>query len=292
MKGHGAAWGAISFVNALATGVGAAAAISLSAHARVEHTRVARGAGTIEIETDHDTPLVRGSLLGALRRFEPAGSFNVRLRVHSLIPPARGLKSSSAVSVAIVRAVAASLHREITPIESAFFASDVGRATGLSATGGLDDALASACGGIVVADCLGRRRLRHDRADPDWRAVLWVPTTPHPPSPEWLTGFRAHSSEGQAAVDAARDGRYLAAMARNTELVEKVMRYDYRALRLELHRRGALAAGVSGMGPTIAAIVPARNGSAVSRALPAGNSSVMIAEFVPPGREPSESGVS
>jgi shikimate kinase len=45
-------------------------------------------------------------------------------------------------------------------------------------------------------------------------------------------------------------------MRANTELVEAVIGYDYSALRRELARRGAVSSGVSGMGPSIAAIGP------------------------------------
>jgi shikimate kinase len=291
VNGSGAAWGAISIVNALPTGVGAAASISLAVHAQVSLTPSKGGASSMAISEESDTPLVRRSVLEALRRLEPEDPYDASLRLVSSIPPGRGLKSSSAVCVAIFRAIASAGQRSVSPEEAARFASEVGRSIGLSATGAFDDALASALGGWVVVDTNDQRLLRHDEADRSWKPVLWIPRGTHRPSPEWLDAFHARASEARGAVDAAKTGRYLVAMDRNTELVEKIMGYDYRPLRRELSRQGALVSGVSGMGPTLAAIATARTRSKVGRTMPIASGEVLEVEFVPPGSVPPHQGI-
>jgi shikimate kinase len=285
--GHGSAWAAISFVNALPTGTGASGAISLSAHARVELAPAAGAVGAFDLPPASDTPLVRRGLLESLHRLEPDETFDVSIEIDSAIPVGRGLKSSSALGVSIYRAVASAVRRPIGPEDAARFSAELGRAVGLSATGAFDDAITSASGGLVVAETESARILRHDAPDPDWRCVLWIPHPHHPPSPDWLDRFRARSAEARAGVDAAKGGRYLVAMERNTELVEGLLGYDYRPLRRELRRQGALGAGVTGMGPALAAIALARDAPKVGRAMPVGHGEVQTVEFVPPGSVPT-----
>lgn len=71
---------------------------------------------------------------------------------------------------------------------------------------------------------------------------------------------------GRAAAAAARAGRWAMAMSLNTELVERVVGYDYRDLRDDLMQHGALMCGVSGMGPALAAFTsPGRAAEVMSR---------------------------
>ena len=57
-------------------------------------------------------------------------------------------------------------------------------------------------------------------------------------------------------------------MTLNTELVERVMGYDYGALRSNLMGHGATMCGVSGMGPALAVLVPRPKIDAVVAFLP------------------------
>ena len=282
MRGVGRAQGAVSFVNALATGVGCAAAVALPVEARVELHRPPAGEhGGLAIDSRADSPLVRAVLLAALRKFAPDRDYSVRLEVDSRVPQARGLKSSSAVSTAVTSAVAQAVGVKVEPEVIAGLSAEVSLDIGLSATGAFDDAMATFDGGAVVADNRQRRVLRHQVLDPDWTVALWVPPQPHAPSRDLASRFAARSAEGRAAADAALRGDFRTAVVRNTELVERLMGYSYRPLREELRRKGALAAGVSGMGPTLAAIVPRREITPVLSAFPKGEGEVAALEFVP-----------
>jgi shikimate kinase len=285
MIGTGRAWGAVTIVNALATGVGSAAAISLPVEVEVELSDRGGPAPRLSIPPESDTAVVRGTVVEALRFFS-MGEGDVRVAVRSSIPMARGLKSSSAVSVALLRAIASAVGRDLEPSDAARMAARFAREQGLSATGAFDDALAGAAGGIVVTRNGPDQVLRAETVDPTWRVVLWVPEGAHVPSPEWLDAFRTRSGEGRAAAERAQAGDYPGAMQRNTELVEQVVGYDYRAIRARLAERGALASGVSGMGPTLAAIAPADRLGSVARALPRDSGRVVAVDFV--GRADAE----
>ncbi|HEV2231143.1 MAG TPA: hypothetical protein VGS18_03035, partial [Thermoplasmata archaeon] len=54
----------------------------------------------------------------------------------------------------------------------------------------------------------------------------------------------------------ALEGRYFDAMARNSAAIESALNYAYGPLRQRMLRLGARAAGISGMGPSVAVVVP------------------------------------
>lgn len=280
MRGVGRANGAITIVNALATGVGCACGIELTAEAEVEMSRTgAPTAGRHELDPDCDTPLARATLRSVLHRYAPEERYDVHLSVRSQIPTARGLKSSSAVSCAIVLAVLNALRHTATIEEVAGLSAEISQEIGLSATGAFDDAMAGLSGGLVVTDNARRTVLRRDPVDPEWLVLLFIPRRPHQPSTEYRDRFSQARPDGLAASDAALEGAYFEAMRRNTELVERLLGYSYRPLRARLGQCGALASGVSGMGPTLATVVERGEADEVRDALPVGTADRITAAF-------------
>ncbi|MCI4339885.1 MAG: shikimate kinase [Thermoplasmata archaeon] len=288
MKGTGRATGAITFVNALATGTGSAAGVTLAVEALVE-LEPTSGPTSLTVAPDSDSPLVRATFETAIRGWSPGRTWNARLRLRSEVPPARGLKSSSAVSGAVARAVASALHILVTNEEVGRLSADVSQSIGISATGAFDDALATLEPGVHVTGNARRRRLRTDSLDPSWQVVLWIPRQSHLPSPVYRERFHAIPDAGRDAEKAALRGDPLAAMTANTELVEKVVGYDYSGLRSELQRRGALASGVSGLGPALAVVTPPERISGILRGIPPGEGDILVTRFAtgpvdfPPG---------
>ncbi len=283
MKGTARTTAAISFVNALFTGIGSAAGVSIPVDATVD-LAPARAGARVAIDASADSPLTRAALGVALRRFAPDRDLKVAVSVRSEIPPARGLKSSSAVSAAVIAATARAAGTHPDASEVARLSAEVARSVGLSATGAFDDALAAVAGGAVVTDVRAGEVLRHERLPTDWGVVLYVPRSHHLPSTHWAEAFARRAAEGRAAGDLAREGRYLEAMERNTELVEAIVGLDYRPLRRELERQGALGCGVSGMGPTLAAVAPTERLPRLYEALPVGEAERWVVAFVPPTR--------
>ncbi len=280
MEGVGHSTAAITIVNALFTGVGSAVGIDLKVDASIELDPAASDRDrSFQVDSSQDSPLVRRSTEAALHFFEPRRAFRTSLRLHSEIPPRRGLKSSSAVSTAIVRAVATALGREIDPTETARLAANVAQEIGLSATGAFDDALAGLLPGFVVTDNRTRRTLRLEEVDPRWTSVLWIPPGDHRPSIELASQFLDRSSDARAATKAVSAGRFLPAMEQNTALVEQIMGYEYAPLRAALRGAGAIASGVSGMGPSLAVIAPHEVAPKLLRLLPAGPGDRRIVPF-------------
>ena len=284
MRGVGASTGAITIVNALFTGVGCAAAVDLPVRAQVEIVESARGKpGSLHIPPESDTPLARASARDALHRFGSGREFDTILSIDSSIPAAKGLKSSSAVGVAVGRAVASALGAPTSADIEASASARVSRAMGLSATGAYDDASAAAGGGIDLTDNGTETVLARGEADPDWVAVVWIPDGTHSPSPDWHARFRELSEEASIAVDAARDGRWLAALERNSALVERGLGVDRTAERHRLFELGALASGVSGLGPAFVSVAPRDRVPALILSHPGAGGDLRVVEFVSAG---------
>jgi shikimate kinase len=282
MMGVGTTWGAITFVNALSTGIGSAAAIKMPVRAELSARRLGTGSVALAMDPASDSPLTRSALAATKALWFADQPTELRLSIRSSIPPARGLKSSSAVAAAIVLAGADASGAEVDAESVARTTAEITRHSGLSATGAFDDALACIEGGAVVTDNRTQAVLRRGTLPPEWRVVLWIPPARHAPSPTWASRFESERSFGRPAVEAAEQGRWLDALTANSELVERVMGYEYGPLRQEILRRGALGAGVSGMGPTLAAIARADSVAEVSAAFPSDGSQVVVTGFCPP----------
>jgi shikimate kinase len=267
VRGVGSACAAISVVNALPLGIGAAVGIEWPATATVRPTGVLGGADTVRPSRAR-TALVRAALASARHSFGGTSGTALSVSLRSTIPPARGLKSSSAVASAVALATARSFRREPPASAIARVSAQVGRAVGVSATGAFDDALAGLVPGVVVTDNRADASLRRFPIDPGCGVALWIPARHHPASPEVLRRFRREQALAQRAVDLALDRDWAGAMGANSELVEHALGYSYGRLRAALVGAGALAAGVSGLGPTVAVVAPVGRLARMLRLLP------------------------
>jgi len=283
MRGTARTFGAITVTNALSTGIGCAAGIALSVDAEVTLSSTGSpDAPTFEIPPKCRSAVVEESLRAGLARFFPAPGTTVRLALTSEIPVARGLKSSSAVSTAAVLALARAANQEPSALEVGRVSAEVGRRVGVSATGALDDALAGLEPGFVVTDNLRNELLRRTDVDPDWGVVLYVPSRTHPPAPDLMPLFSKERRFGERSARAAMDGDWARAMEINTALVERAMGYSYQDLRDRLRSLGAIASGVCGLGPALAAIGPTERLPTLLDALPADGSQRLLTRFSRP----------
>lgn len=280
MKGRARTYGAITIANALAAGIGCAAGIELPVEAEVTLTLDgSNDPPKIDVPRECRSPVVEGSLRLGLSHYHPTPGTVARVSLRSEIPVARGLKSSSAVSTAVLLALARAAGGQPSPLEVGRCSAEVGRRVGISVTGALDDALAGLEPGFIVTDNRRDEVLRRTEIDPDWGVVLYIPAHRHPRSPGLAPAFSRESGPGERAARAAMDGDWAKAMRINTELVERAMGYTYRALRDRLRARGAIASGVSGLGPTLAAIAPTSRLPDLVEALPADDAERRLVPF-------------
>lgn len=238
--------GAISIVNAIATGNGSSLGISLRVTAETE---LGRGRGVKFLTGRNEDRLINNIVRNTMPK-EMIESNQIIIRVKSEIPIGYGLKSSSAVSNAVALAcsrLASDSIDDTAVLDAAVLASLDAK---ISITGAYDDATACYFGGFTVTDNYFRRLIRREPAPDNLYAIIFLPrNTPR-------GDVRKLSSLSDLFTDAfrlAEVGEYWKAMKLNGVLVSAALSSRYAPIMVALER-GALAAGISGNGPSIAAV--------------------------------------
>jgi shikimate kinase len=246
MKVRATMHGAVSIVNAIATGNGSAMGISLKVIAEVE---VAKGKGVRFLTGKNDDRLVNNIIKNTLPSSLLEKS-QVTVSVKSEIPIGFGLKSSSAVSNAVALAcsrLAGEKVDDTTVLDAAVRASLDAKVT---VTGAYDDATACYFGGFVVTDNYARKLIKKEDAPDSLYAVIFLPN--NIPRGD----IRKLGDLADLFLDAfklAEGGEYWKAMKLNGVLASAALGSTYKPVLAALEH-GALAAGISGNGPSIAAI--------------------------------------
>jgi shikimate kinase len=238
--------GAISIVNAIATGNGSSLGISLRVTAETE---LCSGRGIKFLTGRNDDRLVNNIVRNTVPR-ELIESNQVAIRVKSEIPIGYGLKSSSAVSNAVALACT---HLATDNIDDNAVLDAAVRASldaKISITGAYDDATACYFGGFTVTDNYSRRLIRREAAPENLHAIIFLPrNTPRGD----VHKLSALSDLFTDAFRLAEAGEYWKAMKLNGVLVSAALSSRYAPIMAMLER-GALAAGISGNGPSVAAV--------------------------------------
>ena len=248
MMGIGVACGGVSVLNAIATGgFGGAIQVGLCMRAEVKVGDGLQGRsytpwGSIDVPKP---------LLNAVA--EVMGVRGLKVKVESSIPPASGLKSSSALASALVSAVSDALGLGLGPLEAALRAVEASRRAGLTVTGALDDHLASIEPGVhVTYNLLGRGVVLYSLKPGGCMPVVLGLRGSRRVTEVVKEGYKPLKSLYLAAVHSALRGEWLDAMRLNgllTATVDGVV-----DLVLKAYEAGAAAAGVTGKGPTLFAL--------------------------------------
>jgi shikimate kinase len=238
--------GAISIVNAIATGNGSSLGISLRVTAEAE---LGRGRGVRFLTGKNEDRLINNIVRNTMPK-EMIESNLIIIKVKSEIPIGYGLKSSSAVSNAVALACSRLARDDIDDnavLDAAVRASLDAK---VSITGAYDDATACYFGGFTVTDNYSRRLIRREEAPSNLHAIIFLPrNTPR-------GDVRKMSSLSDLFTDAfrlAEAGEYWKAMKLNGVLASAALSSRYAPIMAALER-GALAAGISGNGPSVAAV--------------------------------------
>jgi len=197
-----------------------------------------------------------------LKRFNLMEEVGVRVVTRSNIPVARGLKSSSAAANAVVLAVTGALDEEIDDLEAVNLGVDACVDARVTITGAFDDACTSFFGGLVVTDNREREILLREMFSEDFEVLLKIPskkvkTVDTKEKPLWVFKDLFLQAHGFALK-----GRVWEAITLNGLLCAVVYGLDTRFI-VDALAAGALAAGVSGTGPTMFAVTPLGEGDAI-----------------------------
>ncbi|MEM2929972.1 MAG: shikimate kinase [Thermoproteota archaeon] len=256
--------GAVSIVNAMANGLGAALGVGL----RVEASCRLTGEPVFKIRSG--SRLLRpGSLPEKVCKlvFKDHGvRKGCEVSIYSEIPARKGLKSSSAVSSAVALACLKEVSGGTGLLEAAKYSAEASIQAGVSVTGAFDDASACLLGGVVVTDNAERRLIARRPVDDSLRVVILVPPG------GMLSGrvntglFNPVEPLMRLAHRLALNGEEWLAMTLNGLAVSTALGLSVKPA-LEALRNGAVAAGVSGKGPAVAAVVRPREAGRVARIL-------------------------
>jgi shikimate kinase len=250
--GEAIAYGAVTIVNALATGKGAAFGIDLWTKARVELTNDGKLETTILNDKDESTLLVEKCARAVLNRFGDQ-TLGARIQTESNIPIARGLKSSSVAGNAVILATLTALKKRMDPNDILNLVVDASLEAKVSITGAFDDASASLFGNVVVTDNVARKVLRTFPIE-EYCVLLLVPPTKTYTIGVDMPRIKTLAKQVDIAHKEALNGNYWSAMTLNGLIYSQVLRLPADVI-IESLEAGALAAGISGKGPAYAFVV-------------------------------------
>lgn len=257
--------GAITIVNAIPAGIGAALGVDLWTEAEAEVVEDDVEV-IIEGEAAGETQLAETAARHILRKLSIRRG--VRVRTRSNIPVGRGLKSSSAASAAVVLAVSRALGLELGLEDAVKISVEASIEAGVTVTGAYDDAYTCVMGGVNITDNRSMRVLARWKADEALGVIILVPEEKIYTGSVDVKSLRQVKRVAERAAQLALMGKIWDAMTLNGLAVASALRLDIKPA-MEALRSGALAAGVSGTGPAVAAVVESELEDEVSEAMEA-----------------------
>ena len=237
--------GAISIVNAVATGFGSAMGISLEVKVEIVSKK---GSGII-FQKGRGSPMIK-KIIHDMLPLKYLNNNQLLININSEIPSGMGLKSSSAVSNAVALACNSLVNTDVNDefvLNSAIDASLYAKTT---ITGAFDDSTACYYGGFVTTDNYKRKIMKRQLTPTDISVVIFLPNNKKRGDTSRL---RLLSNIYLEAFQLANSGQYWKAMTLNGVLTSSLLSNSYTITRLCLEN-GALAASISGNGPAVAAV--------------------------------------
>ena len=262
--GQGEGHGGVSLLHALGAGYGCSLGINLSIKARLRDDKPGKG-----VEDPN------GVLDAAVDAWVEAGlekpADELFWQVRSTIPMGIGLKSSAAIAVAAIRSLMDATKIELSNADIVDLASRAQLAAGVSFTGSVDDSWSAVePGWKIINPNLPAAEgviLEGEFVDPeDWK-ILILPRGEREllPDPE---RFSQVAPQFEKAIAAMEQGALLVALTENGRATANALG-DAKGRRLsnDLLVWGARAAGITGSGPAIAAVIPVQSEVTLRRIL-------------------------
>jgi len=255
-KAEAISHGAATIINAIATGKGAAIGVDLRTKARVKLTNEPGIIeSTIMSDPTEDPVLIEKTVRKVLKYFNLEAKFGAKVETWSNIPIARGMKSSSAAGNAIALATVAALKKHLDDVTIVRLSVDGAIDAKVTITGAFDDACASYFGGVVFTDNLKRRVVKRLEIAGDLAVLFYVPAKKTYTVSSDVGRMKGVASLVKIAYKEALKENYWAALTLNGLIYSSALGYDS-SIATDALIAGALAAGLSGTGPAVTAIVP------------------------------------
>jgi len=273
VKSKATVHGAVSIVNAIATGKGATLGISLKVEATVE---AERGKG-ITIESDSKN-LSSRLILKTVEKIVPKKELDknkIIIKLNSEIPTGYGLKSSSAISSAVALACAKIFKPKATDQQILVAGVDASIESNVSITGAYDDACSCYYGGFNITDNQRRTRIASKDAPTNLIAVIFIPKNRRRGN---IRKLKVLDSVFNSAWELAKKSNFWEAMTINGLATATILNSDIKIIP-NLLEKNAIAASVSGNGPAIAAITKKSNESNIKKVFAALDGKVIVSKI-------------
>ena len=241
--------GAVSIVNAIATGKGAALGISKKVNVEME-TSYGKGV-IIEVENKSMSSRLINSVIEKIVTKNELSKTKLKVSLDTEIPTGYGLKSSSAISTAVAMACAKLFKPNMNDTEILNAGVKASIETKVSLTGAYDDACACYYGGFVVTDNYKKKLIRSEKCLNHVSAVIFIPKSRKRGN---VRKLKTLSDDFEQAWNLAKKSDYWNAMNLNGIATSTILSSEPEII-LKLIENGAIGASVSGNGPSIAAIV-------------------------------------
>jgi len=257
--GEAVAHGAATIINAIATGRGAAFGVDLWTKARVKLTEDAGVIkGRILSDPNEDTALIEKTALKVLQKFGLENRCGAIVETDSNIPIARGLKSSSTAANAIALATLAAINKKLDDLSVVKLGVAAALEAKVTLTGAFDDACASYFGNVIITNNLKQEIVKRFSIKEPLTVLFHVPKYKAYTAKVDVERFKSFAPQVELAYNAALQGRFWEAMTLNGLIYSVALGYNT-ALAIEALEAGAIAAGLTGKGPAVAAVVSGKN---------------------------------
>ncbi|MDG6915987.1 MAG: shikimate kinase [Nitrososphaerota archaeon] len=247
--------GAVSIINAIASGHGASLAVDLPTKATVD---VREGEGRwmgLTNEKPTTSTLLQQTVKKAIRVLgKDPNRYSGRIETETSAPVGVGLKTSSSSSVAAALATFSAFGRHNYEPEQILECSvSASLASGTSVTGAMDDAGACLLGGGVLTDNHSNRIIARVKLGRPLVVIIRIPDKESRRASVPTSEVRRFAKLADLIFDQARRGRIWKAMTLNGSLYSAIYGYQ-NSDALEALECGALGAGLSGTGPAVACV--------------------------------------
>ena len=264
--------GAVSIVSAIANKKGATLGIELKVEATIE---TSEGKGiVIQSENRSLSSRLINKTIEKIVSKKDLEKNKILITLTSEIPTGYGLKSSSAISSAIALACAKIFKPKLTDKQILVAGVDASIESKVSITGAYDDACSCYYGGFNVTDNGKRKRIHFERIPSNLIAVIFIPKNRKRGN---LKKLKILSSIFNNAWELAKEKKYWESMTINGLATSAILNSDPKII-IDLIEKGALAASVSGNGPSIAAIVKKENVSNIKKVFEALEGNIIVSK--------------
>ena len=251
--------GAISIVNAIATGKGATLGTEQYVTATVDEST---GKGILlQTENGNISSRLINKTVEKIVSKKILDKTKITIQLETDIPTGYGLKSSSAISSAIALACAKLFNVKTDDQKILLSGVDASIETKVSITGAYDDACACYFGGFNVTDNLRKKIVLHENGPKNTMAVIFIPKVRKRGN---IKKLKTLDIIFEKAWNLAKKSDYWNAMVLNGLATSSILNSDPKIIT-DLLEKGAIGASVSGNGPAIAAVVRNDNLTSVKK---------------------------